>query len=103
MPVDVTSRYWPLQAYQAPGTDGPVSTLPLRPNDEVTQADLVNHRVSGLETVEYLSWRYYGRSAAWWRIADSNPIAFPLDYRPGATVRVAPAGSINRVLRTRTF
>jgi hypothetical protein len=64
---------------------------------------MVNHRLSGVETIEYLAWHYYGRSAVWWRIADANPLVFPLDYRPGATVRVAPAGAINRVLRTRKF
>jgi hypothetical protein len=103
MPVDVTSRYWALQAYEAPGREGTVSALPTRPNDPPSGAEVVNHRLSGVETIEYLSWRYYGRSAAWWHIADANPIAFPLDLRPGATVKVAPSGSINRIIRTRTF
>ena len=102
MPVDVRSRYWALPSYEAPTPDGPTPSLPIRPNAEIDEADLVNHRLSGVETVEYLAWRYYGRSATWWRIADANPLVFPLDYRTGATVHVAPAGSINRVLRTRS-
>lgn len=103
MPVDVRSRYWALPSYEAPADDGPTATLPARPNVEIPEEELLNHRLSGVENMEYLAWRYYGRSAVWWRIADANPLAFPLDHRPGATVRVAPAGTINRVLRTRSF
>lgn len=103
MPVDITSRYWALRSYEAPGDDGPTTALPIRPNATLKQEDLVEHRFSGVETIEYLAWRFYGRSAVWWRVADANPLIYPLDYRPGATVHIAPAGSINRVLRTRTF
>jgi hypothetical protein len=103
MPVDVTSRYWALRSYEAPLDDGSTTALPMRPTASLPEEDMINHRLSGVENIEYLAWRYYGRSAVWWRIADANPIAFPLDYRPGATVRVAPAGSINRIIRTRSF
>ncbi len=103
MPVDITSRYWALQSYEAPGEAGPSAALPIRPNAEVAKDDLVNHRLTGVESIEYLAWRYYDRSAAWWRIADANPLAFPLDYRPGATVGVPPGRAVGRVVRTRSF
>lgn len=103
MPVDIRSRYWALQPYEAPTGEGPTPTLPIRPNDPPDPDDLIAHRLSGVETIEYLSWKYYGRSAVWWRIADANPLAFPLDHNPGVPVRIAPAGSINRVVRTRRF
>ncbi|HEX4694637.1 hypothetical protein [Sphingomonas sp.] len=103
MPVDIRSRYWVLNAYPAPTGDGPTPTLPIRPNVEIAESDTVAHRLSGVENVEYLAWRYYGRSQVWWRICDGNPLAFPLDYRPGVGLRVASAGSINRVVRTRNF
>jgi len=103
MPVDVRSRYWAQPSYQAPAADGPTPTLPIRPNVDLPEDEMVNHRLSGCETIEYVAWHYYGRSAVWWRVADANPLVFPLDYRPGTAVRVAPAGTINRVLRTRSF
>lgn len=103
MPVDIRSRYWALNAYPAPDDDGATPTVPVRPNAVIAESSTVAHRLSGVENVEYLAWRYYGRSQVWWRICDGNPLAFPLDYRPGAEVRVPSAGSINRVVRTRTF
>lgn len=103
MPVDVRSRYWAQPAYAAPAEDGPTPTLPVRPNAVIPEKDTVAHRLNSIENVEYLAWRYYGRSAAWWRVCDGNPLAFPLDWSPGATIRVASPGSINRVVRTRKF
>lgn len=103
MPVDVRSRYWALPAYAAPTEDGAVPTLPVRPNAVVPERDTIPHRLNSIENVEYLAWRYYGRSAVWWRVCDGNPLAFPLDHRTGATIHVALPGSINRVLRTRKF
>lgn len=103
MPVDVTSRYWALQTYEAPTADGPSTAVPMRPNPRLTDEESIEHRLSGVETIEYLAWRFYGRSAVWWHIADANPIAFPLDYGPGAAISIAPAGSINRIVRTRSF
>jgi len=103
MPVDVTSRYWALAGYDAPGETGPTTAIAIRPNAVVADEDLVNHRLTGVETIEYVAWRYYGRSAAWWRIADANPLAFPLDYRPGATLKVPPGRAVGRVVRTRSL
>lgn len=103
MPVDITSRYWALQSYEAPASGGTRPAIPMRPNVEIPKQDLVSHRLTGVENIEYLAWKYYGRSAVWWRVADANPLSFPLDLKPGTAVRIAPAGSINRVLRTRSF
>lgn len=103
MPVSVTSRYAALASYDVIGERGRTSALPARPLPEGSETDIYNHRVSGVETIEYLAWRYYGSSTAWWHLADANELAFPLDYRPGATLRVPPVGGIGRVLRTRTF
>ena len=103
MPVDVTSRYWALESYDAPAPGGTTTALPIRPNVELRADELINHRLTGVETLEYLAWRYYGRSSAWWRVADANPLKFPLDFQPGVAVKIAPAGTINRVLRTRNF
>jgi hypothetical protein len=105
MPVDVTSRYWLFESYTVSDDKGTTTALPERPVRLVTdpEADLYNHRLTGVETIEYLAWRYFGNSSAWWHIADANALVFPLDHRPGTTVKVAPAGGVGRVLRTRGF
>jgi phage tail protein X len=59
--------------------------------------------LTGVESLEYLAWRFYGRSTAWWHIADANPLIFPLDYRPGMSVTLPQSTGVGRVLRTRTF
>jgi len=105
MPIDITSRYWLLPSY-AVSTDGVVTTaLPARPlaPDATAGASLYHHRVTGLETVEYLAWRFYGDSQAWWRVSDANSLAFPLDHPPGGTVRVARSADVGRVIRTRSL
>jgi hypothetical protein len=103
MPVDVTSRYWTLPSYEVPDEAGHTTALPERPLPPVAGLDMYNHRLTGVENVEYLAWRYFGNSGSWWHIADANALTFPLDYRPGATVRVPPARGVGRVLRTRSF
>ncbi|MGY1694624.1 hypothetical protein ACI780_06875 [Geodermatophilus sp. SYSU D00814] len=61
--------------------------------------------MSGLEDLEYLAWRLLGSSESWWRIADANPLAFPLDLRPGDTLTVAVAADAGtgQVDRERVF
>ena len=104
MPVDVTSRYRSLGSYEVTAEDGSTTTaIPSRALGGPITVDLYHHRLTGVETIEYLAWRYFGNSAAWWHIADANPLVFPLDLRPGATVEVPPAGAVGRVLRTRSF
>jgi hypothetical protein len=101
MPVDVTSRYRLSKSYQVTDETGTSTALParlLRTRDDV---DFYNHRLTGVEDVEYLAWRYFGKSAAWWVVADANKLIFPLDFQPGDTVRVPPASGVGRVVRTR--
>lgn len=106
MPVDVTSRYWALGSYPAL-RDGERTTAlparPLTPAPDDADGDFYNHRVTGVETMEYLSWRYFGSSTAWWQVADANGLVFPLDHRPGTTLRMPPAAGIGRVMRTRSL
>lgn len=102
MAVDITSRYWALPKYEVGGGAGPTTALPARQLPPIAGLDMYNHRLTGVESVEYLAWRYFGNSAAWWHVADANPLAFPLDYRPGATVLVPPIRAVGRVLRTRS-
>ncbi len=103
MPVDVNSRYRALPSYEVHRADGVTTALPARVLPPIGALEMYNHRVTGVETIEYMAWRYFGSSASWWHIADANPLAFPLDYRPGATVQVPPARGVGRVLRTRSF
>ena len=103
MAVNVRSRHFSLQPLDAPGDDGPVPHLPSRPQPPLPTAAPVNHVITGADSLELLAWRYYGRSTAWWHIADANPLAFPLDYRPGQRVTLPEPTSVGRVLRTRAF
>ncbi len=104
MSVRVRSRYWSLKPLEAPAPGDAaekVATLPIRPQPRQPTGRPVNHLITGVEDLEYLAWRYYGHSDAWWHIADANGLSFPLDYRPGASVTVPQGTSVGRVLRTR--
>lgn len=105
MPVSIGSRYQGLPVYEAADAEGdPAATIAVRPTPAPPPVTATyQHVVSGAETVEYLAWRYYGSSAAWWRIADANPAIFPLDLQTGATVSVPTGEDIGRVVRTRRF
>lgn len=103
MPVDLTSRYWGLPSYTVVEDERTSTALPARPLPPASGDNPYKHRVTGVETLEYLAWRYFGNSAAWWHIADANGLVFPLDQRPGATVLVPPVGDIGRIRRTRSF
>ena len=103
MPVDVTSRYWSFGSYSVTTDRGDTSALPERPRRAPSDDELYNHRLTGVETIEYLAWRYFGNSVAWWHVADANELAFPLDHRPGATIKIPPVSAIGRVRRTRSF
>lgn len=103
MPVDVTSRYR-LQPTAEVMIDGrSTAAIAARPRPAPPSGDLYNHRLTGVEDIEYLAWRYLGRSTSWWAIADANPLAFPLDHRPGETIKIPQIGDVGRVARTRTF
>lgn len=106
MPVDVTSRYRSLGSYEVAVGAETTTALPARPLGAVpdgAEIDFYHHRVTGVETMEYLAWRYFGSSTRWWHVADANGLVFPLDHRPGATLRIPPAAGVGRVLRTRSF
>lgn len=105
MPIRSTSRYAGLPVYDA--TDARQvehPTVAIRPPvPPPPGAALYQHTVSGAENLEYLAFRYFGSSDAWWRIAESNPLVFPLDFTPGDTVAIAPPGDAGRVVRSRRF
>jgi hypothetical protein len=104
MPVSSTSRYAGLSPYNAPGVDGKsYSTIPLRPQFTPTVAGSFRHIVTSPETLEYLSWRYFGVSEFWWKIADSNALVFPLDIPNGAAVNIPRGSDFGLFLRERSF
>ncbi|HEX8150648.1 MAG TPA: hypothetical protein VF591_25915 [Pyrinomonadaceae bacterium] len=105
MPVSNTSRYFGLDVYDAEDDSG-VSrpTVSIRPTTTPPRnAVFYRHPLTGLEDIEYLAWRFFGSSDSWWRIAEANPLVFPLDLRPGMTVNVPAPGDVGRIVRTRRF
>jgi hypothetical protein len=105
MPVSARSRHAglvPLQAADAGGA--PHTLLPLRRHlAPSSAAPRYTHVLTGTETLESLSWRAQGSSEAWWRVADGNPLRFPLDWRPGDRVQVVAQGTPGLVQRDRRF
>lgn len=105
MPVTPTSRYYGATVFDATDTEGtPHPTIAMRlvpPPDIASSA--YQHVVSGMETLEYIAWRYLHTSAGWWRIADANPLIFPLDWRPGMSLALPPVSERGRIERTRRF
>ncbi len=105
MPVNVLSRYYNLDVYLAPGPDQVnrptiavrVSTPP------AAGVTIYRHLVSGVETIEYLAWRYYGDSSFWWRIAEANSLQYPFDLRPGGYINIPGANDLGTVVRNRSF
>lgn len=99
MPVSVRSRYW-----NQPGTAGADASqraLPIRRPLVPPEGATVPHVVSATDGVESIAAHYYGRSDAWWRIADANPLRFPLDWERGEKLGIPPRIGIGRVVRTR--
>jgi hypothetical protein len=103
MAVSINSRYHALGTVLAPGNDGVLRpTVPiLRHERGELEATPYRHRVTGMEDIEYLAWRFGGSSEDWWRVADGNPLAFPLDLRPGDALIVPQARQAQG--RGRTF
>jgi len=105
MPVTNTSRYFGLVVYEAEDAGG-VSrpTVSIRPTSPPPRdTTFYRHPLTGVEDIEYLAWRFFGSSDAWWRIAEANELIFPLDLRPGMTVSIPSPGEVGRVVRTRRF
>lgn len=103
MAVNVKSRYWSLPRLEVQGKEGPTPALPMRPQPAQLAESPVNHMITGVESLEYLAWQFYGNSTAWWHIADANELIFPLDFKPGMSVKMPQATGVGRVLRTRKF
>jgi len=105
MPINPGSRYHGLPTYEAADSDGqPQATVAIRPATPVAAADATySHVLVAGESLEYLAWRYYGTSSAWWRLADAGPVVFPLDITPGAVVPIPSSDAVGRVERSRRF
>lgn len=101
MPVPLLSRHADL----APIADADgVAALPIRRHAPLPpSAPRTTHLVTGAETLETLAFRYFGRNDDWWRIADANPLRFPLDWQPGDVLTVAAPAAPGRVTRDRRF
>jgi hypothetical protein len=105
MPVNLSSRYSGLPTFDASDAQGKTHpTIAIRPRTPPTPGTVVyNHIVVGDEDMEYLAWRYFGSSAAWWQIAEANPLVFPLDLDSGSSIAIAGPGEVSLVERTRRF
>jgi nucleoid-associated protein YgaU len=101
MPVPINSRYASLPIHDAPAPDGTTHpTIGLRPPPDPSGGPF-KHRVVGGETIESIANRYLGSSDAWWRIADANPLVFPMDLTPGQMLVIPDGSSPRRVSRSR--
>lgn len=105
MPLPLTSRYHGAPVYPARDAEGEVHpTVGIRPpTPPAPGTQMFRHRVTGLESLEYLAWRYYGTSEQWWRIAEANALVFPLDLKPGAPLAIPAPDDLGRVTRDRRF
>jgi len=103
MPVQLTSRYYGLPVLQIEDRRGRHAALALRPMPDQSRAGDYRHRVAALENLEYLGWRYYGRSEDYWRILDANPLRFPLDVKPADQLSVPIGVDVGLTQRTRRF
>lgn len=106
MPVPITSRYRPLGVIEAPDAVGASHpTVPIRRYERVAETPpRYQHRVTGAEDIDYLAWRVYGSAEEWWRLADANPLRFPLDLRPGDALAIPDREDAGRLeTRERIF
>jgi hypothetical protein len=105
MPVSVASRYYRSPVYSATKPDlTRHPTIAIRPPTPPPAGTLLySHTVTGLETIEYLAWRYYGDSKLWWRLAEANAPQFPLDLPAGASLSVPATNDLGTIVRTRSF
>jgi hypothetical protein len=105
MPVSPRSRHARQPTQQAPDATGtPRTLLPIRRHVPPSSAlPRYSHLITGAETLESLAWRTQNNSEAWWRLADGNPLRFPLDWRPGDKLDVVALSSPGQVQRDRRF
>jgi len=108
MPVSISSRYRSAGVHEAPDAEGVVhAAVPVlrhSPVAPVSTSPQYRHRVTGVENIEYLAWRFYANSESWWRIADAYPVRFPLDIRPGDSLVIPSSNEVAASIdRTRSF
>lgn len=105
MPVSITSRYYLSPVYDATDAEGAThATIAIRPpTPPDATVTMYSHLVSGVETIEYLAWRYYGDSSQWWQIAEANGLIFSTDIKPGMTLSIPSSSNLGTVVRNRSF
>ena len=96
MPVSIYSRYYGLDTVEKNGRIS-LSQRPAVPTE--AYPDAILHTLVGEETLDYLAARYYGREDLWWRIADANPLRFPLEWKAGETLIIPPIRVATRTQR----
>lgn len=96
MSVSIYSRYYGLDNVEK---DGLVSLAQRPAFPFETYPDSIIHTVVGDETLDQLAAYYYGREDLWWRIADANPLRFPLDWKAGDTLIIPPIRVATRTPR----
>ena len=102
MAVGPLSRYAREAVYEMPLENGQRATVAAR-WERTVPPDVAWHVIVEGESYETLAARYLGSSTLWWRIADANPLIFPLDIAPGTTVAVPIGGSRTSNLRRRSW
>ena len=103
MPVTSTSRYAGVPVYDAPDAQGNLHPcIAIRPLPTPPTA-VYQRSIAALDTLETLSWTCFQSSTLWWRIADTNPLVYPFDWRPGDTVSLPSPVSNGTIVRTRKF
>jgi len=96
MSVSIYSRYYGLDTVEK---NGQVSLAQRPAVPPETYPDSIIHTVVGRETLDQLAAYYYGREDLWWRIADANPLRFPLDWKAGDTLVIPPIRVATRTPR----
>ncbi len=96
MPVSIYSRYYGLDTVERDGRLS-LSQRPAVPMEDYP--DSIIHTVVGNEILDQLAAHYYGREDLWWRIADANPLKFPLDWKAGDTLVIPPIRVATRTPR----
>ncbi|TVP48066.1 MAG: hypothetical protein EA350_03795 [Gemmatimonadales bacterium] len=96
MDLSLHSRYHGVGTVEV---DGEVSLRQRLTGAPEPMPDAIRHTLIGRETLDALAHRYYGREDLWWRIADANPGAFPLDWKAGDILAIPPLRIATRTPR----
>ena len=101
----ISSRYYSTPVFtETDPTGAPHPTIGIRPpKPPAVNVAIYNHLLSGIETIEYLAWRYYGDRSQWWRIAEANALQYPMDLVPGSLVAIPGANDVGTIVRNRSF